>query len=757
MGGLCPKEDQNDEPQQSGNAASSEQQSSNQGGASQSSGAADNNTAPVEEKEEPASGAGGGADGGGEVIRYEIRKMSSEDQNRFFDAVDTMLQNTNGPGTSEFFRCASYHGQPAPIYCQHGRETFPGWHRIYLMDFEKALQAADRKNGNDGRVSLPYWDWTVDQDDGLPKIVRDRFKGWPDDFWPESLRNESSTQELRRADDRSITRQLQQWNVASEARDTLLATQHWAHASTRFRNNPFPSLESPHNDIHVIVGGNGGQMGGVAWAAFDIAFWLHHCNVDRIYESYLKIEPDSQEEFENFQDTQSVDMFETVFEPFTKPDGGKYTAKDTFRIQDLGYRYDDLISPPPQQLREPPTFIFFSQVKVYEFESKCYQIHCFIIDSEKEDEFKEPATFGDIDFESPNYAGGAGIFGRGMECANCVNRPPQDIAIDITKSLRELQINRYKAKAKVYVLETTEVSDQLISVDDTPLPEPIITGPLFANKSGEELLDQEDKKTNDTKEVEQLQRYLIKFGYYKGERDGDYGPKTEQAIKDYQTAVGDLKVDGIAGPKTRESIINMKRCNNIDPFAQNDVEDDTVNFKKSTYATKKDLKYFIGVQPGYLKRDQVELAIKTAVDEYDKAIKSRTFSKCDEEKDADITFKFEMFKSEEDPMRFDGAGGVLGCGGAEENGKGFVKFDLAERWSIGLEDNDYSDLFDPETWYRGQARISLYYTALHEFGHAMGLVHSVNPNDVMSPWYNPTQTKLSENDINELKKIVDDE
>ena len=28
-----------------------------------------------------------------------------------------------------------------------------------------------------------------------------------------------------------------------------------------------------HNDIHVIVGGNGGQMAGVAYAAFDIVFW----------------------------------------------------------------------------------------------------------------------------------------------------------------------------------------------------------------------------------------------------------------------------------------------------------------------------------------------------------------------------------------------------------------------------------------------------------------------------------------------------
>ena len=68
-----------------------------------------------------------------------------------------MMVSKNGvAGSSEFFRLASYHGQPAPIYCQHGRETFPGWHRIYLMEFERALQAADRELGGDGFIGLPY-------------------------------------------------------------------------------------------------------------------------------------------------------------------------------------------------------------------------------------------------------------------------------------------------------------------------------------------------------------------------------------------------------------------------------------------------------------------------------------------------------------------------------------------------------------------------------------------------------------------------
>ena len=95
------------------------------------------------------------------VTRREIRSLSDSEKKRFFDAVDTMMKNENGPGTSEYYRLASYHGMPPPIYCEHQRETFPGWHRVYLHDFEQTLQRADIKNGNDGNISLPYWYTTI--------------------------------------------------------------------------------------------------------------------------------------------------------------------------------------------------------------------------------------------------------------------------------------------------------------------------------------------------------------------------------------------------------------------------------------------------------------------------------------------------------------------------------------------------------------------------------------------------------------------
>ena len=80
------------------------------------------------------------------------------------------------PASSQYFRLACYHGgqgrawphytrgqgepeDPYPSYCVHGWEAFPGWHRAYLVEFERTMRRADMANGGDGDIGLPYWDW----------------------------------------------------------------------------------------------------------------------------------------------------------------------------------------------------------------------------------------------------------------------------------------------------------------------------------------------------------------------------------------------------------------------------------------------------------------------------------------------------------------------------------------------------------------------------------------------------------------------
>ena len=51
-----------------------------------------------------------------------------------------------------------------------------------------------------------------------------------------------------------------------------------------------------------------------------------------------------------------------------------------------------------------------------------------------------------------------------------------------------------------------------------------------------------------------VQFLLKELGNYRGALDGEHGPQTKRAIKDFQTKHG-LVVDGVAGPKTQKTMV----------------------------------------------------------------------------------------------------------------------------------------------------------------------------------------------------------
>ena len=72
---------------------------------------------------------------------------------------------------------------------------------------------------------------------------------------------------------------------------------------------------------------------------------------------------------------------------------------------------------------------------------------------------------------------------------------------------------------------------------------------VFDHAKNEEDSDVLSRRGSRGQEVISIQRKLKRWGYYKGNVDGIYGPQTESAVRYFQRKNG-LRVDGIAGPQT---------------------------------------------------------------------------------------------------------------------------------------------------------------------------------------------------------------
>ena len=140
--------------------------------------------------------------------------------------------------------------------CEHGTYFFWSWHRMYVYWFERII----RKMSADSGWALPYWNWTAPGERQLPPAFRD------------------TTSQLYTP---------QRNPAMNSGAGSLPAT--YVDYSSAFAFTDFTGASSslegtPHGAVHVGVGG---WMGSVPTAAQDPIFYLHHCNIDRLWNLWL--------------------------------------------------------------------------------------------------------------------------------------------------------------------------------------------------------------------------------------------------------------------------------------------------------------------------------------------------------------------------------------------------------------------------------------------------------------------------------------
>jgi Common central domain of tyrosinase/Polyphenol oxidase middle domain len=146
-----------------------------------------------------------------------------------------------------------------PIWntCEHGTLQFWPWHRLYLVEFEKIVRQASGFQA----FSLPFWDYSKPDQRVLPAPFRD-----PASPLYVGARNPDINAGLPPVGLDSI---FDHCNGFLETDFSLGSG----------------SLEgTPHGNVHIWIEG---WMGIFETAGQDPIFWLHHSNIDRLWESWL--------------------------------------------------------------------------------------------------------------------------------------------------------------------------------------------------------------------------------------------------------------------------------------------------------------------------------------------------------------------------------------------------------------------------------------------------------------------------------------
>jgi len=242
--------------------------------------------------------------------------------------------------------------------CQHGSWYFLPWHRGYLLAFEKVVRAAMATlPGAPANWMLPYWNYFKPGQNQLPAEFAS--KSWPDGA------NDNPLFEAARYgpndDGKVFVDFTGPYAVEEGTAFKDLAFIGGADGGSPGFGGPetdrfthgggtHGGLEhQPHDMVHVNVGGINkvGLMTDPDTAGLDPVFWLHHANVDRLWEVWKSV-PDVQGDPKSpkwLGGPASIHGGRAFVMPLPDGSAWTYVPADMENLSDLQYTYDNLALP----------------------------------------------------------------------------------------------------------------------------------------------------------------------------------------------------------------------------------------------------------------------------------------------------------------------------------------------------------------------------------------------------------------------------
>lgn len=166
--------------------------------------------------------------------------------------------------------------RPAWAQCTHASLFFLPWHRAYLAWFEQSIREA----AGEDDWALPYWDYSAP---GASRRLAVEFtveqRTVDGELVDNPLFSPARSAQPIPADSADIVEALAQPNYVLEREPGF---------GGALPDQFFGTVEDrPHNYVHMAIGG---VMRSPATAGRDPVFWLHHANIDRLWEVWLSLE-----------------------------------------------------------------------------------------------------------------------------------------------------------------------------------------------------------------------------------------------------------------------------------------------------------------------------------------------------------------------------------------------------------------------------------------------------------------------------------
>jgi tyrosinase len=167
-------------------------------------------------------------------------------------------------------------------HCPHGLRDFVHWHRHYILNYELICGQLI----GDTNFALAYWNWSAKRG-----IIPDPFydlnfldvQFWNDPSNAQS--NNWSPFPVTTVGTRGLAKGEGLQDDPNAGQDFTQAAIDSIQQESNFQIFTGQLETSPHNNGHVISGRGSGHMAD-GMSPLDPIFWLHHCNVDRIWAEW---------------------------------------------------------------------------------------------------------------------------------------------------------------------------------------------------------------------------------------------------------------------------------------------------------------------------------------------------------------------------------------------------------------------------------------------------------------------------------------